>query len=269
LTAPDYGIQGEIIMPASSEDLLDMMQPINDNRNKAKRVAKEIPLVHVIRTKHFLEVVKSPLLMLSITQEGRSSPKTIKAEDTLGLGRCLYFYAGRACPEFGEIALAFDAQCEEEHSGWATPFDTGGLAAQKIRWNLPDQNDERIRDFTMKSRVPLEQWRERFASFLETYFPDLSTYWFSRPCQADPEEIYILNDDWRAWVFEVRFQEPHDACNRIALCTSFAISQMLRREYAGSPIRKDILDKPERITSYDGEAVCDTIEEWIKERLGL
>jgi hypothetical protein len=56
-----------------------------------------------------------------------------KAETALGLPRSLYFYSGRACPEFGDVALAFEAGSEDGHTGSATPFDTGGLLAGHIK----------------------------------------------------------------------------------------------------------------------------------------
>jgi hypothetical protein len=68
-----------------------------------------------------------------------------------------------------------------------------------------------------------------FARILAAYFGGPADYWAGRPRPWDPEGLYELNDDWRAWTFEIRFSEGQaiDAC--AAWCADESIMAVLRR----------------------------------------
>ena len=90
----------------------------------------------------------------------------------------------------------------------ATPFDTGGLNNGRIRTVPPLLTPAARRDFVQASNVGLPEWRHAFAEWLASYFRHVREYWTERPWRLAPDRIYELNDDWQAWVWEVRFSEP-------------------------------------------------------------
>src|SRR6266571_993263 len=144
--------------------------------------ASKIYLVHVSGNPDrasFLRLLSTPPHEIPISEAvyNYCSNKTRQAEDMLGIGRSVYFFAGRAHQEFGEIALAFDPRCEDSHAGSATPFDTGGLADRKITTNLSSTSARRLRKFVKESEFPLRSWRKQFSRFLAAYFSPPSNYW--------------------------------------------------------------------------------------------
>lgn len=60
---------------------------------------------------------------------------------------CLYFYAGRWYPGYGNVAFAFEPACEIGRFHSATPFDSGGVMDDKCKFSrstTPPTEDERI-----------------------------------------------------------------------------------------------------------------------------
>jgi hypothetical protein len=72
-----------------------------------------------------------------------------------------------------------------------------------------DETDEMaaVAQYGTDSEMSLDEWRGNLARVLAAYFDDDSDYWRGRPARPDPEDLYTLNDSWRAWTFEVRFTE--------------------------------------------------------------
>src|SRR5262249_31795738 len=114
---------------------------------KATEVANGIPLVHVTGVRpgskresgtgfERLLRIEAPEIPTSADLHYCSN-ETRQTEDSLGLRRSVYFYAGRACEDFGDVALAFGPECERGHNGSASPFDTGGLLNGRIKANIP------------------------------------------------------------------------------------------------------------------------------------
>ena len=106
-------------------------------RKPSRITAMQIPLVHVTGKPHF------PFLRLCTNYDGRiptsdgadyCSPATRQKEDEFGFGRSLYFYAGRAHEDYGDVALGFGASVEEGHSGSVT---TTGHYASGNHTHLP------------------------------------------------------------------------------------------------------------------------------------
>ncbi|MGH8582232.1 MAG: hypothetical protein ACREWG_05475, partial [Gammaproteobacteria bacterium] len=115
-----------------------------------RAIARRIPLVHVSgRARPFHETVRDPPHEIPTSEDAQyCTDDTRRAESLLRLSPSAYFYAGRAHPAFGDVALAFPASLEINHTGSATPFDTGGLVHpnryMKIRLSPADGEAERV-----------------------------------------------------------------------------------------------------------------------------
>jgi hypothetical protein len=94
-----------------------------------RAIAQAISLVHVSGREHpFHATVREvPHEIPTSVDVAYCTDDTRRAESLLGLSPSAYFYAGRAHPGFGNVALAFAPGSEAHHTGSATPFDTGGL----------------------------------------------------------------------------------------------------------------------------------------------
>lgn len=252
-----------------------------NNLPLAKNVAEKIFLVHVSGNPErapFARLISNPPFEIPISEEsyGYCSDKTRRAEGMLGLGSCVYFYAGRAHPSFGTIALAFEGRCETSHTGSATPFDTGGLADEKIESNLSDKRPAILKYFTRHSAISLKLWRQVFAHFLAAYFSPLSSYWSGRPFMVDPEELFTRNIDWRAHVFEVRFHEGQKIPEAAFWCASKGQRQLLEREAKAhapvgalaTPLQRLLNDIP-AVVARGTRFYCEALESEIQKRVGL
>lgn len=250
---------------------------------RALRLAYAIPLVHVSGQPgraSFPEVLQTPPHAIPTSEKSAvyCSDKTRCAEMKLALGNCAYFYAGRAHPSFGKVVLAFDKECEDGHTGSATPFDTGGWAARLISGNLPDYRISTLRRFTADSLIPLARWREEFARYLAAYFSPVSAYWSGHPYRPDPEELFVRNkeDEWRVWVFEIRFWEPLSFFDATVWCTFRDYFEELRSEAIsghGVSVPGAFADPLSRFLQIPSLEVseelhpCDVMESWILERV--
>ena len=179
-------------------------------------IGQRIPLVHVSGRERPFEITiqNHPHEIPTSEDTEYYTDLTRRAEDLLGLPRSAYFYAGRAHPAFGNVAMVFAAGCEADHTGSATPFDTGGLMhpGHPIKLRLVPADGDAERDSMGRdSEIPLDRWRDVFARVLAAYFDNAADYWLGRPKPLDPEGLYELNDDWRAWTFEVRFSEAQSS----------------------------------------------------------
>src|SRR5258708_7887434 len=130
------------------------------NQDKAGQVATSIPLIHVSgKGVPFGRLVQEPPHELPTSAHPEYySDDTRRAEQLLAFPCSAYFYAGRAIPEFGNVALAFAPECETGRTGSATPFDSGGLMHEKpyIRLKLTPTDDEDTRvAYGKASAIPL------------------------------------------------------------------------------------------------------------------
>ena len=146
-----------------------------------------MPLVHVSgKVVPFDELLTHPPHEIPTSSHPTyCSDATRKAERLLGMAPSAYFCAGRACPKFGDVALAFDPSCEIGYTVSATPFDTGGLVHDDryIKCNLNGPDDEAaLVDFARSSEITGPAWRDEFARFLAAYFEPLTELlgWTSR-----------------------------------------------------------------------------------------
>jgi len=203
------------------------------------------------------------------------------AEKLLGLAPSGYFYAGRAHPDFGNVALAFAPECEANHTGSATPFDTGGLLHPsryiKVKFDPNDDEAERVR-YGKASEISLEDWRDVFGGVLAAYFEDHTDYWHGRPKPYDLQGLYELNDDCRAWTFEVRFHEGQSIHDRAAWCADEPVMNQLRRlddqealappGDSPTPLQQ-FFQGPPALESSGTPHYCPRLERWIRDEIGL
>lgn len=245
-----------------------------------RKVAQRIALVHVTgRGKPVEMTVESPPHEIPTSADPQyCTDITRRAEVLLGLPPSAYFYAGRAHPDFGSVALAFAAGCEAAHTGSATPFDTGGLMHPrrfiKVRLNPTDGEAERVA-YGRSSQVPLDQWRDVFARILAAHFASETDYWRGRPLPYDPEGLYELNGDWRAWTFEVRFSEGQSIHDRAAWCADKQSMNELRRRHEAQgktppgdpPTSLDrFLQGPPALEPKGTPDFCERLEQWVRDQ---
>lgn len=203
-------------------------QAYNRNLDRSRLAAERVQLVHVTSAAVILTILSSgvPELLpydVVVQRERNSHRLTDPNHDMEGdekqhePSKDLHLFAGRAWPGIGDVAIAFTEEFEDSHEGEATPFDTGGLAKGRIKWN-PTRYSGNVQEFVNESTVPLGEWRRKFGVFMAAYFSDYSEYWSGRPCFEDPEQIFLAsnNNHWRAWTFEIRLKGGHNVCERWA-----------------------------------------------------
>jgi hypothetical protein len=248
-----------------------------------RALAEQMLLVHVSGRERSIELTiqNPPHEIPTSVDPGYCSDLTRRAEGLLGLSSSAYFYAGRAHPDFGTIAMAFAPSCEAGRTGSATPFDTGGLVHPKrlikVRLVPTDGQAERV-EYGRSSEIPLSEWRDVFAQVLAAYFPADLDYWKDRPLPCDPEGLYELNGDWRAWTFEVRFGEGQSVFDRAAWCADEPTMANLRRllDREDPPVPGDPPTALDRF--FQGAAAleptgtpefCERLEQLVRGQVGL
>ena len=242
-------------------------------------VAKNVAIVHVDRT--VINLIEHPPYEIPTSASGSNADSTRRVEDMLALPPSAYFYAGRAHPNFGSTAFAFAAGCEDAHSGSASPFDTGGLLSNpphlKLQLSPTDGEAERV-EFGKASMLRLDQWRETFGTFLAAYFDADVDYWQKKPSLSDPERLFELNNDWRAWTFEIRFSEGQSIHERAAWCADETVMSHLRRlddqqppTIPGDP--PSGLDRffagPPALEAAGTPQFCERLEQWVREQIAV
>jgi hypothetical protein len=93
----------------------------------ATSVAEAVPLVHVSgKGIPFETLIANPPYELPTSDNvDYYTDDTRAAEDALDLPRSAYFYAGRAHPAFGNVALAFGVDCESRTMDRPHPLTPG------------------------------------------------------------------------------------------------------------------------------------------------
>jgi hypothetical protein len=151
----------------------------------------------------------TPQEFLQLPELRRSSKtqRTRAVEDALGLGDCLYFFAGHACPDFGDVVLLYDDEIADKDEGGATPFDTGGLHSNLVHHSSKSDAKAYYRDHA----VPLSGWREAIRPYLKSYFESPAAYVTgSPPIHDDPSHrLRHPQNSRRAWTWEIRLHRDH------------------------------------------------------------
>lgn len=154
----------------------------------------------------------APLLVASRSNNAK------QAEKEFGFGASLYFYAGHACPDFGDAVLVYEPELTEEYGGGATPFDTGGLYLGYIHAEGLSDGKSRRR-YCQSHLIDLVDWRARLAEYLRTYFSSSSAYVLGEgPLKDDPtHRLQHPSNVRRAWTFEVRVDRDHPLLERLQM----------------------------------------------------
>lgn len=153
----------------------------------AQAAAQRIHLLHVTaavaRSREwsvFLSILETPPHEIPTSDHPNyCSDATRRAEAMLEYPPCVYFYAGRAHPRFGNLALAFDAGVQIGRTGSVTPFDSGGFVWEPvphIQVRLADGSVQGRIDYCHESLLSLDEWRDGFAHVLAAYFDELQDY---------------------------------------------------------------------------------------------
>jgi hypothetical protein len=214
-----------------------------------EQVAAKMPLVHVTSGRAgrpMLWDIAGGEIPTSETEHAYCGPTTRFVEGVLGFQPSVYFYAGRAHPRYGDVALAYLPEVEQGMDPSATPFDSGGVArddGRGFRFTLPGGMSRA--DFARASVVGAA-WRSAFARWLAAYYPSgVEGYWERPPEREDPDGLYSPGNDWAAWVWEVRLPRGPVVTDAVAWATDLAHLQEIREFLdSGSP-------RPEVIAAFD------------------
>ena len=200
----------------------------------------KIPLVTT------LSVKRAAADYLGLTEDDRISREV---EQTFGFKRSRYFSAGRTYPppRFGDVALVYSPSIEQNHTGSATPFDSGtifhGYCAPFQSISDEAELVGRAKKLVASVNCSLDNWRISFACYLRAFYDSPRDYLEGKPPKTDREwghsdlpANHIEDDnqstaDWRAWSWEIRFYEKHrvaDGLEAVA-CTRDAEDYLERR----------------------------------------
>lgn len=186
-------------------------------------------------TKMFLVTTVKPDLFAS---EGGKIPRpgdepqtrARKVEDSAGLPRSVYLYAGLAHPSFGEMSFAFLPSFDFGRRGCGSPFDTGGLFfghMDPLKELDPAEREQRASKVISKTRHLMSDWRAGFSGYLEIFFDGALGYLTGppRPLAAPVEAKWYHPDlpacfaqpttDRRAWTWEVRVHDAIDVIKEV------------------------------------------------------
>lgn len=138
------------------------------------------------------------------------------AEQRYGLGNCLYFYAGYACPDFGNIVLIYEPTIANDARGNASSFDTGGMFKRCIHGHgLPD--DDARDSHVARDLCVLTMWEAQATTWIQSHFNHRDDYLDGNRAHTDDSTGRLLHprNDRRAWTYEVRLHRPHDLFDRL------------------------------------------------------
>lgn len=197
----------------------------------------DIPLVRTDGKLFSDGVTLSPdrFVHAELLSRASKSALTRETEQAYGLGDSLYFFAGYACPSFGDVVFVFEASCLDGIEGGATPFDTGGLYGRKIfarTWDGLERHaeDAARRELVAQSQRTLLDWRSALDAYLAEFFNTPQEYLRGdRPRKDDASgRLRDARNSRRAWTWEVRAHADHP------------IGQGLRRIWASADYEEAI-----------------------------
>jgi hypothetical protein len=142
--------------------------------------------------------------------------RTHEAEDGLGIGRCVYFYAGYLRPRFGPIGLIVGSTVERVGHWSASAFDSGGLFHGAGAFGIEVDLAKRVALFNVWN-FPGNVWRAKFeADVAQGFRMGVEDYVEGRrpvrlPAERQRFADNVGSDDEilgesRAWRWEVRGQ---------------------------------------------------------------
>jgi hypothetical protein len=153
---------------------------------------------------------------------------------------------------------------------------TGDASSPQIFAYLPSEDE--LNGFVSASRIEREMWRKSFAEFIGKHFGTPMNYFDTEPNGTGEHDVFRLNEDWRAWTYEVRVHEPVE----ILECAAWAgdedaaesIEQAIGQMDLGPLTITDghnaFLHKRIRNSNYsDANCATELMESWISDRLVL
>jgi len=153
----------------------------------------------------------TPKAFLNLPSLERASKTGITraVEADFGLGDCLYFFAGHACPDFGDVVLVYQGDMADADEGGATAFDTGGLHSNRIHYCAEPQESKS--SYCQRHSHPLDSWRRQAASFIQEHFTSAKGYVLGeRPIRDDESKrLSHPENSRRAWTWEIRIHRDH------------------------------------------------------------
>ncbi|MBI5843709.1 MAG: hypothetical protein HZB23_03465 [Deltaproteobacteria bacterium] len=225
-----------------------------------KICAEKIPLMHTVRSadgiNRLIDIFKSGRLGgVDICQR----VSTNSAQQELGIpANSAYFYAGRVFPDDFDPPACFliTGELESEADsgiggkppfvgGGAVPFDSGGLATDKLRlWEFQKTlaQTDKLNYFKDHS-VTLEKWREYFSLFVEEFFSNPEGYWGSNPAKAIDNVTFEPEDDWRNWSFEIHSSAPVGFENAEVVFVGENVLNTLQDELVNMPQLASLMGK--------------------------
>ncbi|NGZ06839.1 MAG: hypothetical protein G8237_10835 [Magnetococcales bacterium] len=194
---------------------------MQQNEPEHQRLARSIPLMRVAGVAEIESILKGSGAW-QVTRDASRTPRDVQM--ACGWSRCVYFYAGHAIPQYGEIAFAYAPDFEQGKAGHVAPCDSGGVYAGKCDPFLAlagsDPKNPAV-FFLQQNRYPLDQWREPFADYLKDYFGNnMNAYCAQQPpnflvppAWGDPNlpARFAWNhqqSDLLSWIWEVRIEQP-------------------------------------------------------------
>lgn len=244
---------------------------------------RKVPLVRVDGFPYDTGMHASPQQLVADPRFLRSfkNRRTMVAEEVLGLGDCLYFYVGYACPRFGDMAFVYDPAMSAQWPGGATPFDTGGIIGYIHATDLPgktleeekrqqptrlsDEEKEIFRRYVESHRIDLHAWQGHFVAFLETEYDRSADYVSGvRPRGDDPTGRHLHPGNVReAWTWEIQAHRDHSVLEGLWLLRiSVGQEQLLRDALEDRP-----KDDPWWLALEDTRIFSPSEAEWEKERI--
>jgi hypothetical protein len=148
-------------------------------------------------------------LALPDLKRASKTATTMAVEKDFDLGDCLYFFAGHACPDFGDVVLVYEGDMADADNGGATSFDTGGLHSDRIHYRT--HAEESKASYCQRHSHPLSAWRSRAESFVQEHFSSTEDYVLGERPIRDDESQRLMHPDnsRRAWTWEIRLHRDH------------------------------------------------------------
>ena len=202
----------------------------------------DVPLVTVAKLGQ-VETMLQKDYMWELTSE---TGGTRRREKSCGLLQARYFFAGRVCPTFGEIAFVYSPEVEVVKEGSANPFDTGGVIDGHCFPHKRMEEKDRLNNaenLISNTKKPILEWRDGekgLGDFINDFFEGNVTAYLLGHCHDRSVELpynysklnffkekwhehlpvlYLENkQDIRSRTWEVRIEQSFHCLTSIKVC---------------------------------------------------
>ncbi|MDI6792490.1 MAG: hypothetical protein QME81_06440 [bacterium] len=246
----------------------------NKNIAKATYVAEKVPSVRVDGNHISLKKLIESNGIIPISVEGSASKESCEIEEFLELGSNVYFYLGRACPAYGDYAIALSVEATNDCPQSWTPFDTGAM----YKFFASRGNRDRAKVYIKEALEQIRNPRQDFAWFLATYFNELQDYWREeKPVCPHPEGLYDYQSkdtehpQWTVWTWEVGIEKEVDLRGVVVAWSldKHSCSKPLK-ELRSSGILEQIFSTAKRLKfNEDDIDFCKAMERWVLKECDL